>query len=200
MLFVGLTGGIGSGKSEALAACERLGVPVLSTDAVVHELLQTDEVKSELLERWGESILADGEIDRDRVAEIVFESPDELSWLEQTLFPRVGRRMLHWREDLERAGRARVAVVEVPLLFEAGIEEAFDATIAVVADEQLRAQRAGARDHKGLGGRGARQLSQQDKAGRADRVVQNDGSLEDLERAIAATLDELKAKAKAGEK
>lgn len=198
MLFVGLTGGIGSGKSEALAACERLGMPALSSDAVVHELLQADEVKSELLERWGESILADGEIDRDRVAEIVFERPDELSWLEQTLFPRVGQRILRWREDLERAGRAQVAVVEVPLLFEAGIEGAFDATIAVVTDEQLRAQRAGARGHKGLGGRGARQLSQQDKASRADRVVQNDGSLEDLERAIAATLDELKAKA--GEK
>ena len=154
MLFVGLTGGIGSGKSEALAAFERLGAPTLSSDAVVHELLGTGEVRDLLHERWGDRVLADGEVDRAAVATIVFEQPEELAWLEGTLFPRVGR------ADGRLAGRARardgpeVAVVEVPLLFEAGIEGVFDATIAVVADEALRAERAAARGHEG--GRGPR--------------------------------------------
>jgi dephospho-CoA kinase len=79
--------------------------------------------------------------------------------------------------------------VEVPLLFEAGIEGIFDATVAVVADEQTRARRAGSRDHRGLGGRQTRQLSQEEKARRADQVVHNDGTLEDLERGMGQALE-----------
>lgn len=88
MLFIGLTGGIGAGKSEALAASERLGAAVLSTDVVVHELLGSDQLKDTLSERWGERVLTEtGEVDRATVAEIVFESPEELRWLESVLFP-----------------------------------------------------------------------------------------------------------------
>jgi dephospho-CoA kinase len=192
VLFVGLTGGIGSGKSEALAAFERLGVPTLSTDAVVHELLGTQEVRKLLHERWGDRVLADGEVDRTAVAAIVFERPEELSWLEGTLFPRVGERMIEWRGSLEPGHE--VAVVEVPLLFEAGIEGAFDATAAVIADEDLRAERAAARGHAGLEGRGGRQLTQAEKAQRADYVIRNDGTLSDLEAEVGKVLAELRGR------
>lgn len=192
MLLVGLTGGIGSGKSEALAAFERLGVPTLSTDAVVHELLGTEEVRRTLHERWGDRVLADGGVDRAAVAAIVFERPEELAWLEGTLFPRVGERMMEWRAGLESDND--VAVVEVPLLFEAGIEKAFDVTAAVVAHEALRAERAGARGHEGLEGRGSRQLSQDEKARRADFVIRNDGTIPDLDAAVGEVLAELRAK------
>ena len=104
-----------------------------------------------LRERWGDRVLTDGEVDRAAVATIVFGKPEELAWLEGTLFPRVGERMAAWRAGLE--GRHDVAVVEVPLLFEAGIEGAFDATVAVLADEALRAERAAARGHEGVEGR-----------------------------------------------
>ena len=192
MLFIGLTGGIGSGKSEALAACRRAGAAVLSSDAVVHDLLGTDEVMDTLVARWGEAVLSGGDIDRAAVAEIVFKNPDELRWLEQTLFPLVGAEMAAWRVELEASDPPpRAAVVEVPLLFEAGIEGAFDATIAIVADEEIRVERAGGRDHRAVGERTARQLSQDDKAARADFVIRNDGSIEDLERAIAGLLDRL---------
>ena len=192
MLLVGLTGGIGSGKSEALAAFERLGVPTLSTDAVVHDLLGTEELRGLLHERWGDRVLADGEVDRAAVAEIVFERPDELSWLEGTLFPRVGERMMAWRTGLE--GDHDVGVVEVPLLFEAGIEGAFDLTVAVVADEALRDERARARDHRGLEGRSGRQLPQDEKARRADFVVRNDGTIRDLEAAVGEVLAEVRGR------
>jgi len=192
VLFVGLTGGIGSGKSEALAALERLGVPTLSSDAVVHELLGTEEVRRLLHERWGDRVLADGEVDRAAVATIVFEHPEELSWLEGTLFPRVGERMMAWRAGLE--AEHDVAVVEVPLLFEAGIDPAFDATVAVVADEEVRAARAEGRGHEGLEGRGSRQLSQDEKARRADYVIRNDGTIPDLEAAVGEMLAELRAR------
>jgi dephospho-CoA kinase len=192
VLFVGLTGGIGSGKSEALAAFTRLGVPTLSTDAVVHDLLVAPDVRDLLHDRWGDRVLADGEVDRAAVATIVFDRPEELVWLESTLFPRVGERMIGWRTGLE--GRHDVAVVEVPLLFEAGIEGAFDATVAVLADEALREERAGARGHEGVEGRTGRQLSQDEKAERADHVIRNDGTISDLEAAVAAVLAELRGK------
>lgn len=191
MLFIGLTGGIGSGKSEALAAAERLGAAVLSSDAVVHELLETDEVKKMLAERWGDEVVRDGSTDRDAIAGIVFGRPEELAWLERTIFPLVGARTAAWRARVEADGKARFAVVEVPLLFEAGIEAGFDATIAVVADEQIRSERAGARDHEGLEGRGSRQLSQEEKAERADFVIHNDHSLEHLERQVDAVLKQI---------
>ena len=196
MLFVGLTGGLGSGKSEALAAFERLGVPTLSSDAVVHDLLGTPEVRDLLHERWGAHVVAGEEVDRAAVASIVFERPDELAWLESTLFPRVGERTAAWRMGLERRDPPPdVAVVEVPLLFEAGIAGVFDATIAVVADEGLRAERAAARGHEGVEGRAGRQLTQEEKADRADYVIRNDGSLADLEGTVATLLDELRKRA-----
>ena len=192
---MGLTGGMGSGKSEALAAFERLGVPTLSSDAVVHELLGTAEVRDLLAERWGERVLANAEIDRDQVAAIVFERPDELKWLEGVLFPRVGMRTAAWRAELERSeSPPDVVVVEVPLLFEAGIEAGFDATIAVVADEELRAERAAARGHEGVEGRAGRQLTQEEKAARADYVVRNDGSLAELADTVGAVLAELRSR------
>jgi dephospho-CoA kinase len=189
LLFIGLTGGIGSGKSEALAACKRAGAAVLSSDQVVHDLLGTDEVKSILVARWGEAVLEGGMIDRAAVAQIVFNKPDELGWLEQELFPLVGAEMMAWRADLESYDSAPpAAVVEVPLLFEAGVEGVFDATVAVVADERLRAERAASRDHAAVEERAARQLSQEEKASRADYVLRNDGTLEDLDRAVEELL------------
>ena len=194
MLFIGLTGGIGSGKSEALAACRRAGAAVLSSDQVVHDLLGTDEVRDLLVARWGDAVLADGKIDRSAVAQIVFNQPDELRWLEQQLFPLVGAEMAAWRVELQaHADPPHVAVVEVPLLFEAGVEGAFDTTVAIIADEEVRARRAGGRDHLAIAERAARQLNQEEKASRADHVIRNDGSLEDLDRAMADLLRRLVA-------
>src|SRR5919197_1796874 len=180
--FVGLTGGMGAGKSEALAALERLGAATLSTDAVVHELLESDEVRDELVARFGDQVAPGGRIDRSAVATLVFEQPDERNWLEGVLWPRVGERVNSWRSQMSASEPPpRALVVEVPLLFEAGMDGVFDHTIAVVADEGVRSDRAAARGHAGLESRTARQLSQEEKAERAEYVVENDGDLRDLE-------------------
>ena len=182
-LSIGLTGGIAAGKSEALAALGRLGAATLSSDAVVHELLDDPEVVGALVERWGAAVAPAGAIDRRKVGEVVFADPAELAWLERFLHPRVGERMAAWVAELP-AG-TEVAAIEVPLLFEVAMEDAFDLTVAVVADERLRAERAGVRDHALVDERNARQLPQAEKAKRADRIVHNDGSLEELERSLA---------------
>jgi dephospho-CoA kinase len=187
--FVGLTGGIAAGKSEALKALEREGAATLSTDSVVHEILTTGEVRDKLVERFGEKVAPNGEIDRGAIADHVFSDDEQRKWLEELLWPRVGERMVAWREEVDRADPPpRAAVVEVPLLFESGMEHAFDKTIAVVADESTRNERAGSRGHRGVESRTSRQLSQDEKAQRADIVVHNDGSLEDLRHALSSAL------------
>ena len=188
--FVGLTGGIGAGKSEALAAFERRGVPVLSTDEVAHDILDDDQVRTALVERWGEEIAPGGDVDRDRVGEIVFADRDELAWLESVTHPRVGAKVLEWRQSL--GPEVEIAVVEVPLLFEAAMEEAFDATLAVVADDEIRDARLRERGQAGLAGREDRQLDQAEKERRADHVIRNDGSLEELDREVNNLIDQLR--------
>jgi dephospho-CoA kinase len=190
--FIGLTGGIGAGKSTALEALERLGAATLSTDRVVHDLYEDDEVKAVVTERFGPSVVRDGAVDRSALARLAFATPEDRGWLEQMLWPRVSARIVDWRQELEQATPPpRAGVVEVPLLFESGMESVFDATIAVVADEEVRAQRAGSRGHEALAERSARQLSQQEKAERATYVVPNDDSVDTLESKLSAVLDML---------
>ncbi|MEA2331962.1 MAG: dephospho-CoA kinase [Thermoleophilaceae bacterium] len=183
--FVGLTGGLGAGKSEALRALGELGAATLSTDAVVHELLEGDEMRDVLVERLGAEVAPSGRLDRTKIAERVFGDDEARAWLEGVLWPRVGERVAAWRVDV---GDERVAVVEVPLLFESGMEVVFDRTIAVVADEAVRAQRAAARGHAAVAERDGRQLSQEEKAQRADFAVRNDGSLEELKHSLSRVL------------
>jgi dephospho-CoA kinase len=188
---IGLTGGVSAGKSATLEALGRLGAETVSSDALVHELLATDELRGALVERWGTGIAPNGELDRGRIAEIVFRDRDELAWLEAQLHPRVGRRIAEWRAAL--APSVELAVVEVPLLFEAGMEDAFDATLAVTAPLELRAERAEGRGLGELEGRDGRQLADEEKAARSDFVVANDGTLADLEAKLEALLPELKS-------
>jgi dephospho-CoA kinase len=192
--FVGLTGGLGAGKSTALSALERLGAATLSTDAVVHELYASDEVRDAVVARWGEEVAPGGVVDRSAVARFAFADDDERAWLEGFIWPRVGARVAAFREDAMTADPPpAAAVVETPLLFEAGLDGMYDATIAVVADEEIRAERAAARGHHGVDERNARQLTQDEKASRASYVVRNDGTISDLDAQLSEILAKLKA-------
>jgi dephospho-CoA kinase len=187
--LIGLTGGIGAGKSEALAAFRRLGAETISSDEVVHELLRNPDLRSRLVERWGEEVAPGGEVDRGRIAAIVFADPDELEWLESHLHPLVGQHIVEWAGRLPED--ARLAVVEVPLLFETHMEDKFDAVISVVADDEVRRERAVGKELSSLEGRTGRQLSQEEKAARATHVIRNDGSLADLEARVAELIEVL---------
>jgi dephospho-CoA kinase len=193
--FVGLTGGLGAGKSTALAALERLGAATLSTDAVVHELYASDELRDAVVARWGDAVAPGGVVDRSAVAARAFADQGERAWLEGLLWPRVAARVAAWRREVaSRTPPARAAVVETPLLFEAGMESVYDATLAVIADEEVRRARAAARGHDRVDERAARQLSQEEKARRATYVVLNDGTAEELERKLSDVLEKLCAR------
>jgi dephospho-CoA kinase len=159
---------------------------------VVHELYRDPEVRAAVVARWGDEVAPDGEVDRHAVARRAFATPEERAWLEGMLWPRVGERIAEWRAiESTREPPPAALVVEVPLLFESGGEAAYDATIAVVADDEVRAARAAARGHEAVDERTARQLSQQEKAHRATYAVQNSGTISDLEHTLSTILAKL---------
>ncbi|MDQ6821052.1 MAG: dephospho-CoA kinase [Actinomycetota bacterium] len=190
--FIGLTGGIGAGKSTALDAFARLGAAVLSTDQVVHGLYEGGDVRDAVVERFGGSVAPNGVVDRGALARVAFGDSEDRAWLEALLWPRVGEEMAGWKERVQAASPPpRAGVVEVPLLFEAGLEDAFDATVAVIAGADVSRERAASRGHESLEARTARQLSQTDKARRATYAVTNDGTVAQLEEKLSAILDML---------
>lgn len=187
--FIGLTGGIGAGKSTALAALEELGCSTLSADSVVAEIQASPEVIEALSTRFGDAIVADGRLDRQALARAAFRTDEDRAWLEGLIWPRVGLRIAEWREQQDQAEpRPRAAVVEVPLLFESGMESLFDSTIAVTVDEQVREARARSRGHAAVDERTARQLSQVEKAERATVAVSNDGTPDALKASLSSCL------------
>lgn len=178
-LAVALTGGIAAGKSEALAAFARHGAATASADAMVHELLAGDEeVREAIRARWGDDAVGD----RARIGEIVFEDPAELEWLERLLHPRVVRAQQAWLERVTEP----IAVVEIPLLYETGAEERFDAVVAITAPRELREAR-----RSGIAERERRLLPDEEKLRRADFGYVNDGTLEDLDRFVAGVVEAL---------
>jgi dephospho-CoA kinase len=159
---------------------------------VVHELYRDPEVHAAVVAHWGSEMAPGGVVDRDAVARRAFATPEDREWLEGFLWPRVGQRVAEWRAiESTRDPAPPALVVEVPLLFESGMDAAFDATIAVVTDDDVRADRAAARGHEAVDERTARQLSQQEKAQRATYAVQNSGTLDALEQTLSTVLEKL---------
>jgi len=143
---VAITGGIGAGKSTALASFRHHGAATVSSDEIVHHLLATDpEVKEKLVERLGEEILGDdGAPDRERIAIRVFKDRDALDFLEKLLHPLVSREYMSWRDQLAALPNPPlVCVTEVPLLYEVGAETRFDKVVVVTAPPKLREARRG---------------------------------------------------------
>ena len=191
-ISVAVTGGIGAGKSEALAAFAECGAATVSSDEIVHHLLRHDqEVRAALVAELGEGILGDdGHIDRGRVADIVFRDRSKLDFLEAFLHPRVAAEYLRWREQLaELPNPPRVCVTEVPLLYESGGESRFDKVVVITAPAKLREQRRRVRRDD----REERLLPDKEKVKRADYAYVNTGTLEELDAWVAGVMTELTA-------
>jgi dephospho-CoA kinase len=188
---VAITGGIGAGKSEALRAFARHGAATVSSDEIVHHLLQRADVKERVVARMGNGIVApDGSLDRGAIATVVFNDRGALTWLEELLHPLVSAEYLKWREQLAELPNApRVCVTEVPLLYEAGSEARFDKVVLVTAPRKLR----DARTHDRSAGREERLIPDAEKRKRADYVYVNTGSLEELDEFVGRVMHDLTA-------
>jgi dephospho-CoA kinase len=186
---VAITGGIGAGKTEALAAFARHGAATVSSDEIVHHLLRRSEVKSALVGRLGNGIVApDGEIDRGALGTVVFNDPGALQWLESLLHPLVSAEYLQWRADVAALPKApAVTVTEVPLLYETGGQERFDKVVVITAPTKLRRARSvvATEDREG------RFLPDSEKVKLADYTYKNIGSIEELDAFVASVMDDL---------
>ena len=188
-LMVGLTGGIAAGKSTVLEMFAELGAATISADAVVHELLDSEPMLSRIRARWGDDLVEDDRVDRARIGTIVFADPEELGWLESQIHPLVRERLGEWAR--EEAADNPIAVAEVPLLFEGEMQHGFAVTIAVISEDELRTSRAESRGQVLNAERDRLQLPQVEKAARADHVIHNDGSPEDLRARVESLYEEL---------
>ncbi len=187
-VVVGLTGGIGAGKSEALAAFARRGAATLSSDAVVRELYERPRVRASVRELFGDDVFAaDGSVDRAALGRVVFADPEQLARLEGLLLPLLWQAFAEWR-DRELAAGAPLLVHEAPTLFEAGVRDRYDMVVTVTAPADLREQR-----RPGAAERMRHQLPEEEKAARSDVVYVNSGSLEDLDRWVGELADRLTA-------
>jgi len=189
---VAVTGGIGAGKSEALRAFARHGAAVISSDEIVHELLGSDEdVRAAVRERFGDGVFGpEGQVDRGRIADIVFADPEQLDWLERLLHPRVVAAYLRWRDDLaRRPDPPAVCVTEVPLLYEVGGDTRFDAVVVISASPDVRVSR----QVRPMQDRERRLIPDEEKLSRADFAYLNDGSLEELDQFVSGVVEKISA-------
>lgn len=185
---VGLTGGIGAGKSTAAALLARLGATVVDIDEIAREVTAPGTYGHEQMAQAFPAAVRDGVVDRRAVAREVFADPQRLRQLEALVHPLVAARLS--RLDSRAAG---VVVVDHPLLVEKGTARAFDSVVVVRADEELRRARLRERgmDDADITARMAAQASDAQRAAVADFVIDNSGSLTDLQRQVAALWEEL---------
>ena len=191
-IAVAITGGIGAGKSEALASFRRHGAATVSSDEIVHRLLREDPVVGKtLVERFGDGILDEaGQIDRSAIAEIVFADREALDWLESLLHPLVVQEYLEWREQLAALPNPPpLTATEVPLLYEVGGQDRFDAVVVVTAAPKVRAGRTEVDADE----REPRLLPDTVKVAQADFAYVNEGSLEELDAFVGEVMEELTA-------
>jgi dephospho-CoA kinase len=176
---VAVTGPFASGKSTFVDMLGELGAETVSADEIVHDLLaENKETITRVVERFGEDVLGERGVDRRALGRKVFGNPEALQDLEDIMHPLVRRETDRRIEDSE----ANLVVAEIPLLFEGGRSGAFDYTVAVTVPEERRLAWAAERgvDGAALQAIEARQLPGEEKARRADVVVQNDGGVDKL--------------------
>ncbi len=181
---VAVTGGLSSGKSSVCHFFEKFGAFVINADEIVHRMLSPEtSLGRKVIQLIGSDIIINNQIDRSKIAQKVFNQPSLLQSLEQYVHPAVQEEIEKQYEAANLQKKGTLFVAEVPLLFEAGIEDFFDVVIAVVADPAICKKRF--QIDKGVNGeyekRSKRQFHMEEKAQRANYVIVNNGSLQELE-------------------
>ena len=196
MLKIGITGGIGCGKSEVCWLLEQNGVPIIHADLVAREMMDANEqIKSQIKQAFGNDVyLPEGRLDRKRLAEIIFDDEKARLRIDQIVHPPVIEYQKKELEKLERSGKYKFAGVEAALIYEANTEKQFDLMLVVVASEKTVIRRLMKRD--GLSKaeimkRIAAQIPLTEKIKRADIVVHNDGSLDELNHEVKRLFNRL---------
>lgn len=193
---IAVTGGLACGKTEFCSFLKMLGASVVSADEIVHQLLSSKtKVSQEIINLLGFDVVVDGQINRSLIAKKVFNQPTLLHELENIIHPAVFDEIKDRYQKARRENRFTLFVVEIPLLYETGFESFFDAVVVVIADDERCKKRfTEKRDQseEEYYKRSSQQMNVSEKAKRADYVIQNNGSLEDLKIAAETLIANLK--------
>ena len=192
---LGLTGGIGSGKSTALAYLHEFGAAVVSSDDIVHGLYADPEVVEAVVARYGEGMRAGDGIDRPALAAVVFRDEAELRWLEDLLYPMVRAAIERWAAaQTKTRPRPALLAVEVPLLFESGMEGLFDDVMLITAPSETRRRRVAAKlTDSDFARRLAQQMPEDEKVARSRFVYHNTGSRKELREFVGQAVAQVLA-------
>jgi dephospho-CoA kinase len=186
--IVGLIGGIGSGKSQVAAAFARRGARVIAGDELAHAALRQPELRGRVVARWGRDVLGeDGEVRRRRLAEVVFADEGERRALEAILHPWIRRRIVEAAADALADPAVRLVVLDAAVMLEAGWEGVCDRLVYIDAPREVRLRRlAGQRGWTAeeAAARERAQLPLTEKAARADHVLDNATTLDNLQRQV----------------
>lgn len=184
---IAVTGGLASGKSSVCQILQVCGAYVVSADEIVHQLLSSDiEIGKQVIDQLGPEIVVENKIDRKKVAQKVFADPKKLETLEKLLHPAVFHEIERRYQKVRKEQTHPLFVAEIPLLFESKNKLPFDLVVAVVADEPLCLERIRKSGHppEEYRGRMKRQLTPQEKGAKADVVIFNNGTLEELKKQV----------------
>lgn len=189
MLVIGVTGGIGTGKSTVARMFERLGAAVIDADIISHQLMEPKKLAwRQIVKRFGEGILNEDEsINRKRLAGVVFKDADQRRALEAILHPKVMREIKYRLGGLRRSKRVKAVVLDVPLLLEAGGQKAVDALVVVTAPPEVQSQRLKEKygwSKEEVHERIEAQWDLSAKAALADHVVDNSASVDATRRQV----------------
>ncbi|MEW5799829.1 MAG: dephospho-CoA kinase [Bacteroidota bacterium] len=181
MIFIGITGGIGSGKSYICSLFAEKKIPIFHADEAAKEISEQSDVRKEIVSVFGNSILTtDKTIDRKKLASIVFSEHKKLLLLNSIIHPRVFAEFESWKKSLHQ--RNHYAVAEAALMFESGMDEKVDYVLSVIADDEIRIKRVVERDHSSddmVISRMTNQLPTQELIERSDFVINNNGTKEE---------------------
>jgi dephospho-CoA kinase len=192
MLKVGLTGGIGSGKTSVSELFEDLGVPVIDTDIIAHKLVDNDpKVLQEIIDVFGQDVLAlDGKLNRKKLAQIIFNVRENKRQLENILHPKIQDEVISQLQDLtSKQDLPGYVIIVVPLLIEADYDGLIDRILVVVADEKARIQRIQQRDNRSMGEIRSiidNQVNDEKRLKQADDIIENNSNIKNLGSQIKA--------------
>lgn len=180
---IGLTGGIGAGKSTVSAFFAKRGAKIISSDIIAQEILDRPQVQIKLIEIFGEEAVKSGKTDRKVLSEQVFLEPELRLKLEALVHPLVRAEVI---KEFAAVQPGEVAINEVPLLFEVGLEKNYDLVISVVADQETRIQRAMQRgmSRADVVARLSVQVLDEERIEKSDLIIENNQTLSDLEKQV----------------
>jgi len=186
MLKIGLTGGIGSGKSTVTEIFSSLGITVIDADRIAHQLTQPgSDSFNEIRQLFGKDFIkSDGELDRKKIAQTIFSEPSKKIALEEILHPRIKQRML---QEVVQVKSNRYIILAIPLLLESRFTDLVDRIIVVDADDDIRIRRTQQRDNsteEQIRRIMSQQVDRDQRLQQADDILENNGSVTDLRNAV----------------